>query len=279
LKAALNPLAAKVGETVTLTLTYSLPKGAKLTDKPDIKGLENLSIMDVKAVPETINIRFIVDSITDMNLGPFGLDYIDSKNATVNVYSGKLTLKVMSNLDKSPDKQQLKPIQDIIPTEKIWPRLLMWGGIALAAILLTAVLIVWYLKWRRSRKKPVAELPPHMRARKDIEALSMSGMFEKGEVKAYYFRFSEILKRYLEDIRDFPAAEYTTEEIASRVSDASDRELVVLLKRADLIKFADVVPANARKDEDTAAALAYIAATEPKPETVAAGDKLGGKGI
>ena len=66
------------------------------------------------------------------------------------------------------------------------------------------------------------------------------------------------MRRYLEAIRNFPAAEYTTEEIARRISAESDRKLIPLLQQADLVKFADTVPTAARKEEDIKAALAYI---------------------
>ncbi|MDB4264998.1 hypothetical protein N9893_02930, partial [bacterium] len=70
--------------------------------------------------------------------------------------------------------------------------------------------------------------------------------------------YSEILRRYLEAIRDFPAAEFTTEEIARHIRDDQDRQLIALLQQADLVKFADRVPTPARKEEDIKAALAYI---------------------
>ena len=66
------------------------------------------------------------------------------------------------------------------------------------------------------------------------------------------------MRRYLESIRDFPAAEYTTEEIARHIKGEQDRKLLSLLQQADLVKFADNVPTPSRKEEDIKAALAYI---------------------
>ena len=68
-------------------------------------------------------------------------------------------------------------------------------------------------------------------------------LFEKGEVKTFYFNFSEIIRRYMESIRYFPAAEMTTEEIVRRVGNNSqDQEILTLLRQADLVKFADAAP-------------------------------------
>jgi len=100
--------------------------------------------------------------------------------------------------------------------------------------------------------------PPDIRARRELRGLESRRYFEKGRVKKYYFSFSEILRCYLESIRNFPAAEYTTEEIARHIRDQQDRKLLALLQQADLVKFADTKPTQARKEEDIKAALAYI---------------------
>ena len=63
----------------------------------------------------------------------------------------------------------------------------------------------------------------------------------------------------MESIRHFPAAEYTTEEIAHHIRDnKQDRKILPLLRQADLVKFADTVPTPYRKDEDIQTALSYI---------------------
>ena len=47
--------------------------------------------------------------------------------------------------------------------------------------------------------------------------------------------------------------------------------MLVLLRQADLVKFADEIPTAARKDDELKSALAYIRATAPQPETQPAG--------
>lgn len=263
----LDRTSAPVGDTVTLTLTYSLPAGAHLPEKPHIEGLNGLSISSLQYGSGSITVKFLVDSLTDLTLGPFELTYVDEKGAAQKITGDKVTLKVHSNLEQSPDTQQLKPIRGIIPAQPSWLAYVRWGSLALVIALVAAGLIVSYQRWAGHTRSKTPLLPPHLRARQDLEALVTGGLFERGEVKTFYFRFSEILKRYLEDLRGFPAAEYTSEEIAARIDTEIDRDLLVLLKRSDLVKFADEVPAPARKDEDVKAALAYIAVTAPQPET------------
>jgi hypothetical protein len=106
--------------------------------------------------------------------------------------------------------------------------------------------------------------PPHIQAEKEIDQLLADGLFEKGEVKTFYFIFSEIIRRYMESIRRFPAAEMTTEEIARHVGNTSqDQEILPLLRQTDLVKFADTIPTPDRKARDIETARTYIRQTCP----------------
>ena len=108
------------------------------------------------------------------------------------------------------------------------------------------------------------EDPPHVKADREIDNLIASGLFENGDVKAFYFIFSETIRRYMESIRRFPAAEMTTEEIARFIkTDPSGQKVLPLLRQADLVKFSDSVPAPDRKDQDILMARTYIQQTRP----------------
>jgi len=157
------------------------------------------------------------------------------------------------------------------------PQLIRWSidqGISLGdqKLLTLAVLGLLIFRWYRKRQKaaglPQYQEPPHVMARKAIMKLESEKYFENGLVKTYYFIFSEILRRYLGAIRNFPAAEYTTEEIVRTIKTEQDRRLIPLLQRSDLVKFADSLPTPARKEEDIKAALEYIRETSPRLEPV-----------
>ena len=66
------------------------------------------------------------------------------------------------------------------------------------------------------------------------------------------------MRRYLEELRGFPAAEFTTQEIVLAMKDRKDRDLIPLLKQADLVKFADFRPTQAKKEEEVKKVLGYI---------------------
>lgn len=267
LTASLDRDSARVGSIVTLTLKYRLPEGAGLSADHGIKGLEDLTIVGLDTAPERIQIKLLIDRLETWESGPLALAYLDKEGMEQIIETDPVSLKVLSNLGEKPEEAELRAIQGIIPTKARWLKYLPWGA-ALLGILLVVVGVLWWQKRRRAQKaSSEMEEPPHIRARKEIEQLERDRLFEKGQFKGFYFRFSEIIRRYLESLRGFPAARFTTEEIALCLLKEQDRKILPLLRQADLIKFADTIPTPIRKDEDVEAALLYIQETSPALET------------
>jgi len=263
LSASLDRNPAAVGSMVVLTLRYTLPEGALLPKDPEIRGLEGISIVERIEVPGEIRIKLLVDRLGPWKSGPLSLVIQDKDGGAQVLEADPVSLTVSSNLGDQPAEAQLRPIQGIVATQPLWLHYLPWGA-GLLGLLLAGAGFLW---WRRKRRaqRDVFELedPPHLRALKQIEQLQAKGIFEKGNVKEFYFSFTEILRQYLESLRGFPAAEFTTEEIARYVDNQQDRKLLPLLREADLVKFADTIPTPARKEEDVKTALAYIQQTSP----------------
>ncbi len=266
LTAVADQSSASLGSVVTLTLEYRLPENAGLPDNPKIGGLEDLTIIERTMEPGTIRIKLLVDQIDSLKTNTLSIAYLDDAGNSQVMSTDPISLTVLSNLGDKPAEAQLRPIQGIIPTQPLWLKYLPWGA-GLIGVLLLLGGVLWWQKNKRIRNIS-AELvdPPHVCAKKELEKLLLLGLFEKGQIKGFYFCFSEILRRYLEAIRGFPAAELTTEEIALRIDDEQDRMLVPLLRGADLVKFADARPTPARKEEEVQKALSYIRETSPLSE-------------
>jgi hypothetical protein len=266
LTASVDQETAKLGGIVLLTLRYRLPEGARLPDKPEIRGLEGFTIVGREIGPGQIKVRLLVDTVDSWKTGPLALSYVDKDEKTQVLGADPVSIKVLSNLGEKPEEAQLRPIQGIVPIRAWWLKYLPWAAGLLGIMLAGTGIFFWHRK--RRIQKVSAELldPPHVRARKEIEQLEAQRLFERGHIKRFYFRFSEIIRRYLESIRGFPAAEFTTEEIAFHIDNEQDRKLLPLLRQADLVKFADSEPTPARKEEEVRAALSYIHQTAPVME-------------
>ena len=261
LVATLNPPSAKVGSAVLLTLSYHLPEGARLSPDPQIKGLEGFTIVGRQTEQGQIRISLLVDRIGRFKCGPLSLTYFDREGKEGFLKADSVELTVLSNLGKKPEEAQLKPIYGIIPTESALIKYLPWVIIALIACAAGIGLFMWFKRRSKRRAFGISIDPPHTVAKKDIDELESQGLFEKGRIKEFYFRFSEIMRRYLESLRGFPAAEYTTQEIALSIQKQEDRQLLPLLQQADLVKFADLTPTPAKKHDEIVKALSYIRET------------------
>jgi hypothetical protein len=273
LTAFLDRDSVRVGSTVILTLRYRLPEGAGFPDIPEVKGLENLTHVDREIGPDEIKITLLVDQLGSWKTGPLSLNYLDKQGKTRVLTTDPVSLTVLSNLGEKPEEAELRPIQGIIPTTPLWWKYVPWVA-GIAGLLIGFGLFWCYHERRHKELSAMPQDPPHVWAKKEIELLDAQGLFEKGQAKAFYFRFSEIMRQYLEALRGFPAAEFTTEEITSCIYHEQDRKLLPLLRQADLVKFADAIPTPARKEEEVKTALTYIHETSPSEE---AGDSSVGQ--
>jgi hypothetical protein len=258
LRALLDRQTAQVGDRVVLSLRYVLPEGAGLTEPPEIKGVEDLTLVDVQKEEGALRLLFIVDRLKDWETKQISLFYHEKDGTRRELTAGPVSLTVASNLGEKPAGAALRPIYEIIPVRSWWQVHFAWIAGGFAMLLLGAGLL-WWIKRRITVRGVTATVAfPHIRARIAIEDLERLGLFEKGYVKAFYFRISEILRQYMEALRGFPAPELTTEEIAVRVTTEEDRRALALLRQADLAKFADTVPTLARKEEEMREMLAYV---------------------
>jgi len=254
-----------VGDHLRLDLNYTLPVNTRISDEPDIDGFPDLTIVEQLVTDGTITIRCIVNRLEDFSIGPLSFTYRDDAGKTGRLESNTVDITVTSNLGDKPEDAALRPIQDIMPITTRWDLYLPW----IVAAVIIALAVAGWCVWRKRRKigEIAAEVmePPHLRARRELDDLIARGIFEAGNVKAFYFVFSGIIRRYMASVCGFPAAEMTTEEIVRRiVSRSQEQGLLPLLRQADLVKFADDVPTLERKERDVAAARDYIDMTAPE---------------
>jgi hypothetical protein len=170
----------------------------------------------------------------------------------------KAELKIESILHlqgKPTDIRDIKPLEAI---EKSW---LPWI-LGILAILLVIALVIIYIRRKNGRPKassPVLSenISPRELALRELEALKSKNLLGKGLVREYYFELSEIFRRYLGARYEFPALDWTTEEIKSHFMMAPEIEIRLqakiseILELTDLVKFAkaSVTPSENMREE------------------------------
>jgi hypothetical protein len=140
------------------------------------------------------------------------------------------------------------------------------------AVLLVALPFAYRAFLAREVKR--RERSAYQIASADLEALLQWESHPHGDkVQEFFIKLSGIIRRYLEDRFTLRSPELTTEEflvLASRSPDLSVSLRSLLgdfLKRADLVKFAGLVPGQDEIDESIRAARLFLEQTRDPDES------------
>jgi hypothetical protein len=167
----------------------------------------------------------------------------------------------VANVQVDTLKQKMYDIKDIVKANEgigDWWKyllvLLLIGGLG--------ALVYWYFKIRQKEKKEeVIYKTPIEKATTLLNNLEKKELWQHGEVKAYYSELTDIVRNYIEEAIDIPAMESTTSELIEGLKVASQKKkmklsketidsLFVVLKQADLVKFAKSKPLDFEITED-----------------------------
>lgn len=167
----------------------------------------------------------------------------------------------VANVQVDTLKQKMYDIKDVIKANegigdwwKYLLGLLLIGGIG--------AFVYWYFKIRQ--KNTIEEeiyKTPIEKATSLLNNLEKKELWQHGEVKAYYSELTDIVRNYIEEAIEIPAMESTTSELIDGLKVASQKKkmklsketienLFVVLKQADLVKFAKSKPLDFEITED-----------------------------
>lgn len=141
---------------------------------------------------------------------------------------------------------------------------------------------VWYLvrvikKIRKKKTGEVVELPKdpaHVIAFRQLEQLREEKLWQKGNIKGYYTRLTEIVRFYLENRYRVYSMELTTIETLAELKktglseDESYRKLRTVLTGADLVKFAKFNPEPSENDLQFNFAWDFVDSTKLIPVAI-----------
>ena len=158
---------------------------------------------------------------------------------------------------------------------------LSWEDIALyAAIVIVAAGLGYlgYRLWRKRRRKLAGDVytppprPAHVIALEALADLRSRKLWQQGMVKEYHSELTEIFRRYFEHRYNVPALEETTDEIVSglrgiRIADGLLGQAEVILRRADLVKFAKAAPTATDHEDSYRGVVAFVDKTRLVPVT------------
>lgn len=179
-------------------------------------------------------------------------------------------------VDTAADARDIKEIE-VLPFSLMywlrqhWP----WVAGGVAAILAALLLVRWL-----RRRKPVAgddtppppELPLVDRTLLALQRVEQQRLWQDGRHKEYHSAVTDILRGYIEERFDVAALERTTDELLQlmRLTSASNEaaaRLGNLLRLADMVKFAKLVPAPVENELMMEGAIRFVNETTPEPRS------------
>ena len=253
---AVSAAAAAVGDPISVVVTVRHAADAEVR-WPDPVDVAPFEILDPPAVQSAatdggtetrLELRVAAFELGELSFPSLDVEVVGAGGEATALATEAVPVAIESvGRDEGGDIRDIKgPLA--IPFAVV--TLLPW----IAALLAVAAVAAWLYRHHRRRSRPealVPALPPrpaHEVAREALDALEAAGLLERGEIKTYHIRLSDILRVYIEGRFGVDAMEMTTGEVLDGLlrTDA-DRGAVAdvrrLLDRCDLVKFAKLRPA------------------------------------
>jgi hypothetical protein len=264
-----------IGDHIILSIEANAPYNADIfLPKTDSLGyFEFIEILKSDTTPNSIYSKWLITCFDSgyYAFGPIPALFVsENKQKIDTVFSNAVLLYV--NTLPVDTAEAFMPIKATKQMPYPWREVLPTILIALAALLLIAALIA-YLIYRRKKKKAKAEkvktpLEFFEEALQKLEDLDRQKLWQKDQIKEYYFSLSETLRNYLEGRFGVNAMEMTTDEIIRAVHDQTNeglkKKLNEILSQADLAKYAKFKPMGDENMRMIKMAKDFVLHTKPK---------------
>ena len=262
----LDTSAITIGEQVKLHLDIKKDPKSEITF-PELKdtistGIEIIKTDSGENKDKQLSSR--VYTITSFDSGRYelpSLPFVFRYNGiTDTIYSSPLLLEVQTPVvDTTKTFMDIKaPLNTPLTLRETIPYILGSAGALLIAALI-AYLIFRYRKKKPVFSKPVKVLPAHVIAFGELDILKEEKLWQSGNIKEYYVRLSDTIRKYLENRYGFNALECVTGEIMTEFKKVDrDGESTVMLREilqtSDMVKFAkgDPLPSDNQMNLDNA---------------------------
>lgn len=270
----------QIGEQTTLEVQVSYP--ATLSEQPQWPNVGktlgqsveilNYSKIDTIADPDGDDLVMIQTqkfTVTVFDTGhvviePFvflvGADSISTNPLLLSIYA--------PSVDLLGDIKPIRPALEVDYSlthwlKSNWPWLLL--GIVLGICIF---LLIKYLRRKpkviKAEPEPIKEIiPPHVMALRKLQELQAEGLWQKGLVKQYHVRLTNILREYMEERYNILALEETTHEILDELKGRHIESSLIgrarkVLTLADMVKFAKAKPLPADNESSFTSVKEFI---------------------
>lgn len=161
----------------------------------------------------------------------------------------------------------IRPLKDVVGISARFP------VIPVAILILTALAIMALIYFKKNKKaeeiKPLPLKPPEEIARAALNSLKAMRLIERGLIKEYYIRLSDIIRSYIETRYGIFSMDRTTWELfqemkSKRIERQHVDRINNFLEDCDMVKFAKYIPDQKEIGEIYKRAEEIIDITTPK---------------
>ncbi len=273
-----QPSTPKMGEPFVYAVSvthprdevFSLPKDADLGDF-DLVSSSKDDVPTAEGVKTVLRLVLRGWAIGSKAIPDLQLEVQKAQGVSRFTVPG-VTVELTGALD--PDGGSESPLREIAPPVIVHVRTyrVLAGLAALLAALVAGYFLVGYLR----REKPAFVAPPpppipaHVRARTALELLLGEDLPAQGRQREFYFRLSEVVRRYLGERFGFEGLDLTTEELLAVLRTRHTPGLDFtgfkrFCEESDLAKFAKFQPDASACKSSIDAALHLVQTTTPAP--------------
>jgi len=273
-----------IGDQFNYSLTLEWEKGYEIVQVEPPLEMGKFEILEVQPssgemkkgerYTKTYSYTLSTYDTGDYEIPPFTITYRDPSGEIIKAESQPIKITVKPILHTAEDTHDIRDIKDpldIAPKPYLRNFLI---GLALVLIVLGAVifLIIRHTLSRRKEQpkiwappRPIEEL-----AMEDLVALENSSLLEKGKIKKYYTRASEILRIYIGRRYSINAIDLTSYELMRALENRDlKKEIMACLEDfldiCDFVKFAKFRPPENEHKATLEKARFIIRETTPQP--------------
>ncbi|MDE3058616.1 MAG: hypothetical protein KGJ59_11740 [Bacteroidota bacterium] len=268
-----------IGDWFHYTVTVRHLSGVTILWKQNADSLGSCTIVQQDSVSKGESNGVVTEqksfTLSKYNAGtitipPFAVGYASTGDTAIHTAESQpITIQVATvAVDTTQGIKDIKP-----PLGLPWTlrEIATYVGILLLVCAL-AYLIYYYVKKRKQQEKILVEekpaVPPDVAAIIHLRELEAERVWQRGEVKLFYSKATEILRSYFEGRFGITALEMTTDEIMSQFQDIfidekTRKEINAMLTSADFVKFAKFNPSPTDNDEFIPRAIKVVEATKP----------------
>ncbi|MDI6802938.1 MAG: hypothetical protein QME58_03710 [Bacteroidota bacterium] len=269
-----------IGDWLKLHIELEYPPDAKISYPAILDSLEGLELIErtqpaitkseIKIIEKTVLI------ISAYDTGTFVIPSLDFgyilKNDTSPLFASTFPIPIFVHSVGVDQAQEIKDIKPPLSVPITFAEILPYLFGLIVAILIS-FFIFYFIKKRQQKNiwKIFSEpkRSAHEIAIDALKSLEAEKLWQRGEVKLYHSKLTDIVRTYIEDRFNIKAMESTTDEILADFIHHSEfnGELQTVLKKmltlADFVKFAKQQPLPDENDLSIRQAFEFVEKTIP----------------